>query len=72
MVADFWRHYVEMDPEYSSPPVIFTELKDACDWLELPDLGCDAVANAIRAQLLKPPPRAGLGHVKPKPDAKGP
>ena len=47
MITQFWRAYVEHDPEYVSHPVFFTKLKDACDWLKLPDAGCEAVAEAI-------------------------
>jgi len=67
MVTSFWRHYVERDPDYVSHPVFFTNLKDACDWLKLPDAGCQAIAEAIAAQHIKDPPaprpgRAGGGH----------
>lgn len=50
MIVNFWRAYVERDPEYVSHPEFFSNLKDACDWLRLPDAGCAGVADAIRAQ----------------------
>ena len=50
MVTDFWQAYVERDPEYPSHPVFFSRLKDACDWLELPEAGCEAI-RAQHAQL---------------------
>lgn len=54
MITSFWRGYVERDPEYASHPVFFPSLKDACDWLNLPNGGCAAVADAIRAQHIDP------------------
>jgi hypothetical protein len=50
LVTDFWQAYVERGPEYPSHPAFFHELKDACDWLELPEAGCEAI-RAQHAQL---------------------
>lgn len=66
MIVNFWRAYVERDPEYVSHPEFFSNLKDACDWLRLPDPGCAAIADAIRTQHLQAsqaerPARAGDG-----------
>ena len=64
-IVHFWQAYVERDPEYVSHPTFFTSLKDACDWLELPDQGCAAIADAIRAHIQSTqasrPERAGGG-----------
>jgi len=43
-ITHFWRAYVEHDPDYIAHPVFFTNLKDACDWLKLPDEGRQAIA----------------------------
>lgn len=71
LITSFWRSYVEHDPDYVSHPVVFNNLKDACDWLHLPDAGCGAAAEAVRAQHLPPaqalrPERAESG---PRPEA---
>jgi hypothetical protein len=66
MITDFWRAYVQRDPEYVSHPGFFADLKDACDWLKLPDSGCEAIAEAIRAEQAAQPERAGDG---PRPGA---
>lgn len=50
MVANFWRNYVERELDYISPPETFTNLKDACDWLDLPNAGCEEVAETVRGQ----------------------
>jgi hypothetical protein len=49
-ILGFWRAFSHRDPDYVSHPVFFTNLQDACDWLKLPDAGCEAVAAAVRAQ----------------------
>lgn len=66
-ITNFWRTYVEHDPNYVSHPVFFTNLKDACDWLKLPERGCEAAAEAIRAQHAPPTPTA-----RPEPAERGP
>jgi hypothetical protein len=53
-ITSFWRAYVDQDPDYVSHPAFFTNLKDACAWLKLPDKGCEAVAEAIRIQHAAP------------------
>jgi hypothetical protein len=50
-ILDFWRAFSELDPDYVSRPAFFTELKDACDWLNLPEAGRETIAEAVRARL---------------------
>lgn len=71
LITSFWRTYVEHDPNYVSHPVFFTNLKDACDWLELPDSGCEAAAETIRTQHAPPPAAAAPERAgsEPRPDA---
>jgi hypothetical protein len=48
MIAKFWRGYVEKELEYISPPETFTNLKDACDWLDISNFECEEVAETVR------------------------
>lgn len=69
LITSFWRTYVEHDPNYVSHPVFFTNLKDACDWLKLPQSGCEAAAEAVRAQHAPPAPRPERAGSEPRPEA---
>jgi hypothetical protein len=59
-VLEFWRAFVERDPDYVSQPAFFTDLKEACAWLKLPASGCEAIAEAVRARgaAVEPRPEA--------------